>query len=531
MKKRITILTMLSTIILTSGIAAGQTVYPLDIPDVTFRTYLFNSFDKNGDAVLSDGECDEVTEIVVDDFGDIKSVEGIEYFSHLKRLMCDGNVLEQINVTQNRELEVLTFNDNYVSHIDLSGNPVLAELYCADNVLMELDITQNSKLGFLDCRGNLLKTLNISCNSELEMLKTDLTGSAIVKNKVPVQATAESFQTRFDESDSPYLYDWEQIYNQDMEGVCFGISWDSFPGADGYEVRTAYYYGDRWSDWVYEEVQGTYYEVGYSAGSGIKSAVRAYKNTSSGKVYSDWSWEQEAYATNDEWTGPSPESGTGQSGENSVSGMVLVGSGTFTEQMAEETVVDHVRNNYPECGFTDISASAWNLQGSMESGYYRASVTATASNDEIKMNVDYLCSFYENKGDWYLDTIGVEDGNHQILKFTLTEEDARYFTGDEFVGGRTLRDIVLSDHKTDPDGHTDTFIFKAKLVTTRAGFDEYLRPVEKEYEEDATITVEFLYKLYSGWEYGSTDVRSENMIDLGGGAKGRITLAPYLVYR
>ena len=41
-----------------------------------------------------------MTEIIVDDMG-ISSLEGINYFSNLRVLMCDGNGLTDIDVSQN----------------------------------------------------------------------------------------------------------------------------------------------------------------------------------------------------------------------------------------------------------------------------------------------------------------------------------------------------------------------------------------------------------------------------------------------
>ena len=174
---------VIAIVILTSSTAYGRDIYREDIPDEIFRNYLFAAFDSNADGWLSDEERAQVTEIIVDDYGVIESVEGIALFPHLQILMCDSNQISRIDVTQNPELEVLTFNHNKVSSIDLSQNPMLAELYCADNQLTTLDVGRNPRLGYLDCSNNPLTLLDISNNYELDMLKSDLTGSDIIDDK------------------------------------------------------------------------------------------------------------------------------------------------------------------------------------------------------------------------------------------------------------------------------------------------------------------------------------------------------------
>ena len=518
-----------------AGTAYGMDIYKSDIPDETFRQYLFASFDQNNDGVLSDAERNDVTEIIVDDYGVIQSVRGIEYFPHLKCLMCDGNDISDIDVSRNRELEVLTFNHNYVSTIDLSNNVMLAELYCSDNLLENLNVSNNPRLGFLECSDNLLDTLDVSCNSELEMLNCDLSESAIIRTRTGTepyqQADYQDSSYASEVPSVPQLYDWQQKYYQDMEGVCFGISWTPVPGADGYEVRTAYYYGfgtgngQEWSDWVYETVSDTYYEVGYSAGAGVKASVRAYDNTGFGKNYSEWSTEKVVYSDNasyawqdysaDSWGGGSYNSG---------------GTESLDEQFVENTVIEHVRNNYPECGFSDITAFAQDFQGSEESGYYRVQVTAYASNSDIEMEVEYSCSFYENNGDWYLDDIKVEDGDYTVLQFTLTEEDALYYTSSEYTHDENIHDIVLRDRYSSPDAHLDIFYFDAYTTWTQAGFDDNLQPAQIEYEDEREITVSFSYGLYSGWNYGKTKVSGGDMIDLGG-SDSYVTVKSTSMYR
>ena len=153
-------------------------ITPAYFPDQNFRNFIFANYDSNHNGVLTETECNAVTEIIADNVG-AGSVEGIDVFPNLVTFMCDGNGLDQIDVSGNPKLQVLTFNHNNVSWIDLSNNPMLAELYCRDNYLTELDLSANPRLGFLDCRDNMLSSLDVSNNDELVMLKTDLSNSEI----------------------------------------------------------------------------------------------------------------------------------------------------------------------------------------------------------------------------------------------------------------------------------------------------------------------------------------------------------------
>ena len=145
-----------------------------NFPDQTFRTYLSGeSFDKNGDGVLSDSEIATVSEINVDSRitgAKISSLKGIEHFTALIKLTCYNNELTELDVSSNKALETLECSSNKVTELDLSKNTALSTLDCASNQLTELDVSKNKALTDLDCERNQLTELDVSKNTALEYL-------------------------------------------------------------------------------------------------------------------------------------------------------------------------------------------------------------------------------------------------------------------------------------------------------------------------------------------------------------------------
>lgn len=185
--------------------------------DEHFANYVFSNFDGDGDGVLSNEECNAVTDIQVCT-DTIASMRGIEYFPNLenlscsgtltdgsqttglltaldissnvklKTLVCDCNQLVSLDVSANTaltslicrhnlltslvlgdkaSLTSLNFHYNQIASVDLSGCPALAELYCMSNQLASLDLSGNTALVKLICSVNKLPSLDVSANTAL----------------------------------------------------------------------------------------------------------------------------------------------------------------------------------------------------------------------------------------------------------------------------------------------------------------------------------------------------------------------------
>ena len=95
--------------------AAGDVaINATNFPDENFRKYVSENIDKDGEGKLSEGEIEGCQEIRCNVCG-ITSLKGIEYFTALKSLYCDGNNLSSLDVSKNVALEYLKCNGNNLS--------------------------------------------------------------------------------------------------------------------------------------------------------------------------------------------------------------------------------------------------------------------------------------------------------------------------------------------------------------------------------------------------------------------------------
>jgi len=152
----------------------------VDIPDTNFKNALVNDLvvDTNGDDVGdSDADTNNDGEIQVSEAEavlglfvpnkNIDSLEGIQSFTNIEILNCNGNQLTSLDFAQNTNLEFLFCLDNQLINLDVSQNIYLIELKCQINYLTNLDITQNSALNLLWCWDNQLNSLDVNQNQNL----------------------------------------------------------------------------------------------------------------------------------------------------------------------------------------------------------------------------------------------------------------------------------------------------------------------------------------------------------------------------
>jgi len=120
-------------------------------------------------------------------YGKLTSLAGIEYFSALDSLNCDGNQLTVLSLNKNMLLTGLSCANNQLTTLDISKNTALKELYCYNNQLTTLDISENRTLTGLSCSGNKLMTLDTNKNTVLKWLfcvNNQLTTLDISKNVI-----------------------------------------------------------------------------------------------------------------------------------------------------------------------------------------------------------------------------------------------------------------------------------------------------------------------------------------------------------
>ena len=74
-------------------------------------------------------------------------------------MVADNNFLENIDLSQNDKLEILSLSNNNLENIDLSSLPSLALLNLSSNNFNSLDVSSSSYLYNLDIR----KNPNLNC--------------------------------------------------------------------------------------------------------------------------------------------------------------------------------------------------------------------------------------------------------------------------------------------------------------------------------------------------------------------------------
>lgn len=170
------------------------------IPDPAFRAYVLENFDTDRNGRISEAEAGAVTEINLPTKWDdsmqgkpVISLDGIQFFSNLRKLVCAANAIVTLDLSQNRELEELDCYANNLTRLNLSTNTKLKKLTTglsdADGFLMDnlsqIILPQRGVLEELDCGGHKLTALDLSgqthlkkavCNECPELTSLNLTG-------------------------------------------------------------------------------------------------------------------------------------------------------------------------------------------------------------------------------------------------------------------------------------------------------------------------------------------------------------------
>ncbi len=176
------------------------------VPDSNFENYL-ETHDQNGgevsigdDTSMGDGidgnglvfteRINSVVSLTINNLS-IETLIGIEGFSSLETLICNGNnlstldvanntnlktllcasnQLDNLNISANNNLEDIDCSDNQISLLDVYSNQSLIDLRCSDNRILDIDVSQNVDLTSLSVSNNRLSTLDVGNNTKLESL-------------------------------------------------------------------------------------------------------------------------------------------------------------------------------------------------------------------------------------------------------------------------------------------------------------------------------------------------------------------------
>ena len=108
---------LLLIFLLYTGIMNAQIV---NIPDANFKAKLISSnFDINGDGEIQVSEAENATYMDVSQ-SSITDMTGIEFFTSLTYLVCRGNQIITLNLSNSQNLQTLYCNYNQITYLNLS---------------------------------------------------------------------------------------------------------------------------------------------------------------------------------------------------------------------------------------------------------------------------------------------------------------------------------------------------------------------------------------------------------------------------
>ena len=148
-----------------------------NFPDQNFRYFIVHellekeySFLWDGSNVISDDLIAQVTAMDVSKEY-IYSLKGIEFFTALTWLKCNGTSMTELNVSGCTALKELQCSDNdQLTTLNASGCSKLESLLCGNNPLTTLNISGCTALRGLNCGNNKLFALHVFGCSKLERL-------------------------------------------------------------------------------------------------------------------------------------------------------------------------------------------------------------------------------------------------------------------------------------------------------------------------------------------------------------------------
>lgn len=139
----------------------------LYIPDANFKAYLLQTVDMDNNGILTNGDAiawnNSTRSKTMDvSHSNIRSLEGIQYFTELTNLDCQGNLLTELDLSACTKLSLLYCQDNQLTELNVSGCSTLSLLYCQNNQLENLQLNGCLNLQVLQCLGNNLTEIDIS---------------------------------------------------------------------------------------------------------------------------------------------------------------------------------------------------------------------------------------------------------------------------------------------------------------------------------------------------------------------------------
>jgi Leucine-rich repeat (LRR) protein len=120
----------------------------------------------------------------------ITDLTGIEGFTALTNLVCAGNQLTSLDLSNNAALTLLTCGGNQLTSLDVSNNTDLIMVQVYSNLLTSIDVSNNTALTTLNCDRNQITSLDLSNNAALtdlncfqnQLVSLDLSNNTALRN-------------------------------------------------------------------------------------------------------------------------------------------------------------------------------------------------------------------------------------------------------------------------------------------------------------------------------------------------------------
>ncbi|MCV2485799.1 T9SS type A sorting domain-containing protein [Flavobacterium sp. SH_e] len=145
-----------------------------NIPDLNFEKELIRLGVDSGtpDGKILTSKASALKELYLG-AASIASLEGIQDFTSLVSLQCDGNDLTTLDVSHNKALTYLSTGENKLTSLDVSQNIALEDLYFYKNQISDIDLSRNVNLKMLNFTQNLMSKLDLNYNKSLTQLFCD----------------------------------------------------------------------------------------------------------------------------------------------------------------------------------------------------------------------------------------------------------------------------------------------------------------------------------------------------------------------
>ena len=141
------------------------------IPDSNFEQVLITqNIDSEGvlDGRVLTSDIEIITNLAFGSGLGISSLTGIEDFTALTRLVCAGNNISALDLSNNLQLDEVSCSFNGMTSLVLPNSVLLRDLKCYNNNLTTIDVSNNTGLELFWCYNNdLINTLDISVNTSL----------------------------------------------------------------------------------------------------------------------------------------------------------------------------------------------------------------------------------------------------------------------------------------------------------------------------------------------------------------------------